>query len=56
MGLSISGFEMKNGVVSIRERVTVSSDGRELTQAYPMIEKDREVASGVPVFQKRAED
>jgi len=49
---TISGVQKKNGVVTVRETVTVSPDGRRVTQRFSILNGDRDVANGVAVFEK----
>jgi hypothetical protein len=48
---NVSATAKKNGTVSMREALTVSLDGRFLTQIYSIYRGPREVANGTAVFE-----
>jgi hypothetical protein len=51
-GANISGIGRKMGVVSIRETVVASTSEAVMTLTYSILSGEREVASGVAVFEK----
>jgi hypothetical protein len=51
-GSQISGIAKKNCAISLRETLTVSADGRTLTQAFAIFAQGKQLTSATAIFDK----